>query len=172
MGYVHLYTGNGKGKTTAAFGLALRALGAGLSVYIGQFVKDMRYHETFLGELIGNERLIIEQLGRGCFIDAPPSELDILIAQSAIRHVVQLMTSGSYDVVILDELTIAEYYGLLSTESIINALKQRAKNTEVIITGRYASQALIDYADLVTEMREVKHYYTLYGTLSRPGIDY
>lgn len=172
MGFVQVYTGSGRGKTSAAFGLALRALGAGLSVYIGQFVKGMQYHETILADLFDQDHLLIEQLGRGCFIDKDPDEADVRAAESALRRARKLMEDGRYRLVILDELTIAHYYHLLTTEEIIDALDARADDVEIIITGRYAPQELLDYADLVTDMQEVKHYYTLYGTLSRPGFDH
>ena len=167
-GYIHVYTGNGKGKTTAAFGLAVRALCAGKSVYIGQFVKSMRYNETKIGQLF--DQVKIEQLGRGCFIGKDPEAIDIRMARDGLTRCAALLESGEYDVVILDELTIALYFGLLSCEDVIDALNNRAPQIEVVITGRYAPQCLIDKADLVTEMQEVKHYYTQ-GVLSRDGID-
>lgn len=171
-GYVQLYTGNGRGKTTAAFGLAMRALGAGLSVYIGQFVKDLQYHETRLQELFGPDRLLIQQLGSGCFINKDPDDADIQMAEQALCHAKKIMAGGVYDLVILDELTIACHYRLIDVESVLAALDQRATGVEVIITGRYAPRELIEYADLVTEMEEIKHYYSTHGTLSRPGFDY
>ena len=104
-GYIHVYTGNGKGKTTAAFGLAVRALCAGKSVYIGQFVKSMRYNETKIGQLF--DQVKIEQLGRGCFIGKDPEAIDIRMARDGLTRCATLLESGEYDVVILDELTIA-----------------------------------------------------------------
>ena len=104
-GYIHVYTGNGKGKTTAAFGLAVRALCAGKSVYIGQFVKSMRYNETKIGQLF--DQVKIEQLGRGCFIGKDPEAIDIRMARDGLTRCAALLESGEYDVVILDELTIA-----------------------------------------------------------------
>ena len=158
-GYIHVYTGNGKGKTTAAFGLAVRALCAGKSVYIGQFVKSMRYNETKIGQLF--DQVKIEQLGRGCFIGKDPEAIDIRMARDGLTRCATLLESGEYDVVILDELTI---------DAVLNALNRRHPAVEVVVTGRYAPQELIDAADLVTEMREIKHYYTQ-GVLSRDGID-
>ena len=144
-GYLQVYTGNGKGKTTAAFGLAVRALCAGKRVFIGQFVKSMKYTETRL---------------EACF----PGRL-------AVRQCAVILASGEWDLVILDELTIAVYFGLLSDKEILEVIGQRDTGTEVVITGRYASEALLALADLVTEMREVKHYYTR-GVLSRDGFDH
>lgn len=175
-GYIHIYTGNGKGKTTAAFGLAVRALCTGKNVYIGQFVKSMKYNETRIEELFGGNsphfgKVRIEQLGSGCFINTQPSESDKALAREGLRRCAQILASAEYDVVILDELTIALYFRLLTTDDVIEALRHRAARVEVVITGRYAPQELIDIADLVTDMREVKHYYTA-GVLSRNGIDH
>ncbi|MBE9488514.1 MAG: cob(I)yrinic acid a,c-diamide adenosyltransferase [Bacteroidetes bacterium] len=167
-GYIHVYTGNGKGKTTASFGLALRALCSGKSVYIGQFVKSMKYNETKITEKFNN--IQIEQLGIGCFINKPPTKEDAIIAKKGLEKCEKIMSSGEYDMVILDELTIAIYYSLINIEEVIEALSKRNSKCEVIITGRYAPQELIDYADLVTEMKEIKHYYKQ-GVLSRNGID-
>lgn len=166
--YIHLYTGDGKGKTTAAFGLAVRALCAGKSVYIGQFVKSMAYHETKIGGMF--DKIRIEQLGRGCFIRKEPEETDIRMAREGLDKCAAAMAGGSYDVVILDELTIALYYGLLTVQEVLEAVDSRHPSTEIVITGRYAPQELTDRADLVTEMREIKHYYRQ-GVRSRDGID-
>lgn len=167
--FIRLYTGNGQGKRTAAFGVAVRVLCAGGSVYIGQFVKDMAYSETALQQHF--DHLKIEQLGVGCFIDRNPCETDRHAAQQALRHCAQLMHSGQWDLVVLDELTIALHYQLLTVAQVLEALQQRSPHTEVIITGRYAPQALIDAAHLVTEMHEVKHYYATLGVTSREGFD-
>ena len=169
-GYVHVYTGNGKGKTTAAFGLALRALCAGKGVYVGQFVKSMKYNETKIERLFNGSdpafgRIRIEQLGRGCFIGKDPELADAEAARKGWTRCADLLRSGEYDVVILDELTIALHFGLLSTAVVLDVLRSRHPAVEVVITGRYAPQALIDAADLVTEMCDVKHYYTQ-GVLS------
>lgn len=168
-GYLRVYTGNGQGKTTAAFGVLVRALCAGKRGYVGQFIKDEAYNETFLTRHF--KHLCIEQLGKGCFIDRKPDNLDKAAAQAALRHVTELMASGQYDIVVLDELTIAIHYNLVSTQAVLDALEQRSLSTEVIITGRYAPPELIAAADLVTEMKEIKHYY-LQGVLSRDGFDH
>jgi cob(I)alamin adenosyltransferase len=168
-GYVHLYTGNGKGKTTAAFGLAVRAAMAGKKVYIGQFVKDMVYNETKIQETVPN--IEVEQLGEGCFIEKPPTESDRKAARLALVKCGELMRSGAYQMVILDEITIALYFKLLTVEEVVKVLKGRNPEVEIVLTGRYAPQELIDIADLVTEMKEIKHYYATEGVLSRDGID-
>lgn len=167
-GYIHIYTGNGKGKTTAAIGVAVRSLCYGNSVYIGQFVKDMAYNESKLALYF--DKLKMEQLGIGCFIERDPTEEDIKVAQKALIHCGEILKSGNYDLVILDEITIALYYKLINIEEVLSILKNKSIKTEVILTGRYAPKKLIDFADLVTSMEEIKHYYQK-GVLSREGID-
>lgn len=167
-GYIHIYTGDGKGKTTAAFGLAVRALCAGKSVYIGQFVKSMKYNETRIAEKF--DKVVIEQFGDGCMLTREATDDDVRMAHDGLARCKEVLLSGIYDVVILDELTIAVFLSLLQLEEVLNLLRNKRPETDVVITGRYASQELIDMADLVTDMREVKHYYTQ-GVLSRDGID-
>lgn len=175
-GYLHLYTGEGKGKTTAAFGLAVRALAAGRNVYVGQFVKSMKYNETKIGPLFDGVqhpdfgRLCIEQLGSGCWLDRKPDAHDIALAEAGLERCRRHLRSGEWQLVVLDELTIALSFGLLSVERVLEALRGRHPAVEAVVTGRYAPQELIEAADLVTEMREVKHYYRQ-GVLSRDGID-
>jgi len=168
-GYIHIYTGNGKGKTTAAFGLAVRALLSGKNVFIGQFVKDMKYNETKLEEHFDN--IVIKQLGNGCFINREAGSDDIIAATEGLKECRDILLSGKYDIVVLDEITIALYFKLFSVTDVIDILKNKFYGTEVVLTGRYAPKELIDIADLVTEMVEVKHYYTQ-GVLSRNGIDH
>lgn len=167
-GYCHVYTGDGKGKTTAAFGLAVRAACAGKSVYIGQFIKDMAYSETNIVKYLPN--IQVEQLGLGCFIDGPPKEADYEAAHKALEKCGQFLKDGTYDVVVLDEINIALYLKLLPVDLVLKALDERDSKVEVILTGRYAPEMLMQYADLVTEMKEIKHYYKQ-GVLSRKGID-
>lgn len=167
-GYIQVYTGNGKGKTTASFGLALRAAGAGKRVFIGQFVKGMHYSELDIIPKL--ETIEIRQYGRDCFIKKEPSESDIRCAKEGLSEMAEILKSGKYDVVIMDEANIALFYKLFSFEELKQAVCNRADGVEVIITGRYAPQELIDMADLVTEMREIKHYYTK-GVEARTGIE-
>lgn len=167
--FIHVYTGNGKGKTTAAFGVALRTLFNGGKVFVGQFVKSIKYSETQLEEKFPNIK--IEQFGDGCLIDRTPNEDDITLAKKGLLKMKKCLESGDYDLVIFDELTIALYFKLLNIDEVLKVLSHKHKNCEVIITGRYAPKELIDIADLVTEMNEVKHYYTQ-GVLSRKGIDF
>jgi len=170
MGYLQIYTGNGKGKSTAAFGLALRAAGAGMSVYIAQFVKGRNYSEiTAVRQHL--PQITIRQFGRGCFIVERPTDEDVAAAREGLAVVSEVLNSGAYDMVILDEATIAIYYDLFTVGELIEILKTRAAGCEVVITGRYAPEELIEVADLVTEMREVKHYYRQ-GIEAREGIEY
>lgn len=169
-GYIQVYTGNGKGKTTAAFGLALRAAGAGKKVYFAQFVKGKIYSEI---KAVRQHlpAVTIKQFGRGCLIVKEPASEDILAARAGLDEVAGIITSGKYDLVVLDEATIAIYYGLFSVNELTGVLQKKPEKTEIIITGRYAPDELINMADLVTEMREVKHYYTK-GVQARKGIEY
>lgn len=167
-GYIQVYTGNGKGKTTAALGLALRALCSGKKVYIGQFVKGMKYSEVKSEEYLPN--LKIEQLGRRCFIEKVPDKEDILAARSGLEKCRKILREGKYDVVILDEINIALYFKLFTIQEVIELLKEKHDKTEVILTGRYAPKEIIELADLVTEMKEIKHYYNK-GVMARKGIE-
>ncbi|GAB6888551.1 cob(I)yrinic acid a,c-diamide adenosyltransferase [Desulfothermus okinawensis JCM 13304] len=168
-GYVQVYTGNGKGKTTAAIGLAVRAAGANLKVFIGQFVKGMHYSE--LDSLKRFDDLItIKQFGRSCFIYNDPTEEDIRRAREGLAEAKEIINSGKYNVVILDEIHIALYYKLFSVDEVVDIIKNKPEDVELILTGRYAPQQIIDLADLVTEMREIKHYYEK-GVMARDGIE-
>lgn len=168
-GYIQVYTGGGKGKTTAALGLALRAAGAGLKVYIGQFIKTGKYNEIkALKKLKRNIK--VEQFGRGCFINKKPTILDITLAKRGINIVKDVISKGEYDVVILDEINIALYFKLIALKDIIEILKNKPKNMEIILTGRKAPKEILNLAGLVTEMREIKHYYKR-GVKARRGIE-
>ncbi len=169
-GKVHVYTGNGKGKTTAAMGIALRATGAGKKVFFAQFVKGMKYSEVSAIEKF-LPQINIKQFGLDCFIEKDPTEKDIQLAQDGLQEVAGILKSGEYEMVVLDEANIALYYHLFSLDELITALNNRDEDVEVIITGRYAPQELIEYADLVTEMKEVKHYYRE-GLMARKGVEF
>jgi cob(I)alamin adenosyltransferase len=169
-GYIHVYTGNGKGKTTAALGLALRASGAGKKIFFAQFIKGRIYSEiTAINKLIPN--ITLKQYGRKCFIVDSPDEKDILCAREGLSAIKEIIKSGDYDMVILDEATIAIYYNLFSVRELTDIIKEKDKKTELIVTGRYAPPELIGIADLVTEMKEIKHYYNK-GIKARKGIEY
>lgn len=171
QGYIQLYTGNGKGKTTAALGLALRAAGHGQKVYIGQFLKGQLY-----GELLAIRKYIplvtIEQFGRKGFIHVTenPDDEDIDRARKGLQRCLKAMLSRKFRIVILDEVNVALHFALLNEKDVLNFLNQKPADVEVVLTGRYAPPSLVKKADLVTEMKEKKHYYDK-GVRSRPGIE-
>ncbi len=167
-GYVQVYTGNGKGKTTASLGLLLRAVSAGKKVFIGQFTKGMKYSELNMLEKI--ELVTNRQYGKPGFIRNTPGKDDIRLAQEGLAEIKSILETGEYDLVILDEANIALYYKLFSFEELWDAVSHRKPHVEVVITGRYAPDELIKKADLVTEMKEIKHYYTQ-GVPARTGIE-
>ena len=169
-GYIHVYTGNGKGKTTAALGLALRATGAGKKVFFAQFVKGKAYAELkALREYIPG--IEVRQYGRDCFIHKVPGQEDIDAAVNGLKEVAGILAAGRYGVVVLDEACIALYYNLFTVDDLLSVLRNRHPGTEVILTGRNAPKKLLEEADLVTEMQEIKHYWTR-GVEARPGIEY
>ena len=168
-GYVHLYTGDGKGKTTAAFGLALRAAGAGMKVFIAQFLKGRVSSEVKALEKHSGE-ITLRQYGRDCLIKEKPAQEDSLLAGKGLKEAREAMLSGNYDLVILDEAALTTYFNLLSVEDLLNLIKEKPDSVELVITGRKADPQLIEAADLVTEMKEVKHYYQQ-GLLARTGIE-
>ncbi len=168
-GCVQVYTGDGKGKTTAALGLALRAAGAGLHVFIAQFIKGTRSSE--LDALQRYSDLIeIKQYGRGGFIRDEPEVEDIEAAKKGLDEARAALESGEYDVVILDEANVAVHVRLFGVEDLLALLDVRPEQVELVVTGRKAPAELIERADLVTEMREVKHYYAQ-GLAARRGIE-
>jgi cob(I)alamin adenosyltransferase len=154
-GLLRVYTGNGQGQTTTAMGMAVKALSEGKSVYVGQFIKNQPDEESWLGHQY--DSLHIEQLGFGGFEDRAPNEDDRAAALAGLDRCKMLMSSGMYDMIVMDELCVAIHYGLLTSEQVMEMLSQRPAHTEVIITGADAPQWLIDAADSVTEMHEIKH---------------
>jgi len=168
-GYVQLYTGDGKGKTTAALGLALRASGHGLHAYVGQFMKGQKYGE--LEALHDHPHITVEQYGDvRCIRREEVTPEHIARARWGLEQARQAMLSGRYDIVVLDEVNVAVWFGLLTVEEVLALLDQRPEQVEVVLTGRRAPPELIERADLVTEMREVKHYYRQ-GVQARKGIE-
>jgi len=170
-GYVQVYTGCGKGKTTAALGLALRAAGYGWRVYVGQFLKGQNY-----GELVSVGKLAplikIEQFGRKGFIHVTenPDDEDIDRAKKGLQKCLKTMLSRKYRIVVLDEVNVALHFRLLTEKEVHNFLAKRPEDVEVVLTGRYAPSSVIRAADLVTEMKEKKHYYSK-GVRARLGIE-
>lgn len=170
LGLVQIYTGDGKGKTTAAFGLAFRAAGRGLSVLILQFLKPSDgYGEQLACRNFRNIEL--HSLGLDHFVGRDPKESDIAAARDALRTASDMMLSGKYDVVILDEAVNAVRLNLITDAELISALKARPEHIEVVLTGRGITPALREYADLVTEMKLVKHPFDR-GIRARVGIEY
>lgn len=168
-GYIQVYTGNGKGKTTAALGLTLRAAGAGKRVFFAQFIKGRRYSEVKAIEQF-LPTVEIKQYGLDCFIAKKPTQADIDAAQKGLNEIKEIILSGKYDIIVLDEANIALFYGLFSVQELIDVITQKPTETEIIITGRYAPPELIEVADLVTEMKEIKHYFNK-GIEARIGIE-
>lgn len=157
-GYVQVYTGDGKGKTTAAIGLSIRAAGAGLKVYIAQFIKMGDYSEIKAFKRF-SDLITVEQFGLGRFIKGKPSEEDIEAARAGIEKVKSLMASGNYDIIILEEASVVAACGLISVNDILDMISSKPENMELVITGRGAAPEIIEKADLVTEMKEIKHYF-------------
>jgi cob(I)alamin adenosyltransferase len=170
-GLVQVYTGNGKGKTTAALGLALRATGRGLRVCMIQFIKGGGPY----GEQLAAERLApyltIIQTGRSDWIrKGKASPEDRELASNALLLANETLAGGSYDLVILDEINNAVNYGLVSVDDVLALIGRKPASVELILTGRNAHERIIEVADLVTEMREIKHYYNK-GIPARTGIE-
>lgn len=168
-GYVHNYTGDGKGKTTAALGLSIRAAGAGLKVYIAQFIKMGEYSEIKALKRFA-DLITVEQFGLGRFIKGKPAIEDIKAAQAGLEKVKAAMSSGEYRVVILEEANVAAGCGLFSVEDLLEIIAAKPEEIELVITGRGADPRVIEKSDLVTEMKEIKHYFSK-GVQARIGIE-
>lgn len=168
-GYVQVYTGNGKGKTTAALGLSLRAVCAGKRVYIGQFMKGQDYSELKAVAFLNNLQMV--QFGNLKFVKGEPTPEDFEGAKKGLAHMKEKLLSGDYDVVVFDEINTTLYFKLLEADEVLDILKQKPEHTEVILTGRYAPEEIIEFADLVTEMKEIKHYYNTQHVMARTGIE-
>jgi len=169
-GYIHVYTGNGKGKTTAALGLAVRAAGSGLHVYIIQFMKGRRYSELDALEKIKN--ITVFQSGRDEFVSKKhPEQIDIDLAEKGLNQARAILQKGDHDVVILDEINVALDFKLISLKDVLKLLEMKPTHVELVLTGRYAHQDIMKRADLVSEILEIKHPYQQ-GITSRKGIDW
>ncbi len=172
-GYIQVYTGGGKGKTTAALGLALRAVGAGLRVYFGQFLKARDCAEVVGLGLLG-ELVTLERFGSGRWVDrsdpqAYAEELELGIrGLNGIRAAIQ---SGDYQVVVLDEILGALHKGVVGLEDVVELLKNKPSGVELILTGRNVPEEIVALADLVSEINPVKHYYKS-GVPARKGIEF
>ncbi len=168
-GYIQVYTGNGKGKTTAALGLSLRAAGAGLRVFIAQFNKKGNYSEIKALKRFA-DLITVEQYGLGRFTDGKPLPEDIEAARKGLKRVKSILSEGKYHMVILEEANVATKFGLFSVQDLLGVMLAKPDNVELVITGRGAAARIIENADLVTEMKAVKHYYQK-GILARVGIE-
>ncbi|GAC1467090.1 MAG: cob(I)yrinic acid a,c-diamide adenosyltransferase [Desulfuromonadaceae bacterium] len=170
QGCVQVYTGNGKGKTTASLGLALRAVGRGLKVCVFQFIKGGgRYGEHLAAEKLA-PLLTIIQTGRPGWVNTEDITEDRQAAQDALVQAQELLTSGEYDLFVCDEINGAVGFGLIDVEQVLELINRKPEKTELVLTGRNAHQLVIEAADLVTEMREIKHYYKA-GVPARTGIE-
>ena len=170
-GYIQIYTGNGKGKTTAALGQALRAAGSGLKTFIVQFMKNSSCGEMRIFEQMRNW-VTLEHYGNDSFVfsNEAAGENDIYMAQQAFHSARKAISGGKYDIVILDEVCVAIFFELLKTQDVLSLLEEKPGRVELILTGRYCPPELIERADLVTEMQEIKHYYQK-GVAARKGIE-
>lgn len=169
-GTVQVYTGEGKGKTTAALGQALRAVGHGWKVIVIQFLKARQgVGETAAAKNIPN--LHILQFGSGHFVCNKPTQEDHALAQQAWQTARESTLSGKYDMVILDEINVAIHYKMIAVQEVLKLIKERPPHVEFILTGRYAHPKLLEVADLVSEIKAVKHPYTS-GVKAREGIEY
>jgi len=168
---IQIYTGNGKGKTTAAIGQAIRAAGSGLRTLIIMFMKDHPYGEIESLKYL-EQWITVEQYGNDQFVfqKQPPSDQDRASARKALDRAHQAMLSKEYDIVIMDEVCVCVYFKLLVVNDLLPLLDEKPDEVELILTGRYCPPEWIDRADLVTEMQEVKHYYQQ-GVLARKGFE-
>ncbi len=170
-GYIHIYTGNGKGKTTAALGLALRAAGCGLKTCIVQFMKGQHYSELEAVKMLRG-LVCIEQYGHPffCRITDPPDPEDVKRAGVALSRLHALMDSNEWNLLVADEIVTAMKFGFIAEQDVLALMKRKPEGMELVLTGRGATETLIREADLVTEMLEVKHYYQK-GVQARCGIE-
>ncbi len=171
-GRIQVYTGNGKGKTTAALGLAFRAAGRGFRTYIAQFLKGQRYGELEAARLIA-PYLTIEQFGREGFVhvtEGGPDDEDVRRAENGLAKAREAMLSGKYRIVILDEINVAVLLKVLTEDAVLDLIAARPDGVELVLTGRGAPAAVLEKADLITEMNEVRHYYAR-GVQARVGIE-
>mgnify|MGYP000966105090 CR=1 FL=1 len=169
-GCLQVYTGNGKGKTTAALGLALRAVGRGMKVCFFQFIKGGGPYGEQLAAAKLAPLMTVIQTGRPGWVNTKDITEDRRLAQEALRQARHILSSGQYDLVILDELNGSVGFGLVDIDQVMELIALRPDNTELVITGRNAHERLVEAADLVTEMREIKHYYKA-GVPAREGIE-
>ncbi len=171
VGTVQVYTGGGKGKTTAALGLALRALGHGRKVLFLQFMKgSRRYGEVRMARNLPG--LDVLQYGRTCFVcREKPDPKDVALAQRGLRKARQAVLGRQYDLIVLDEINVAMDYGLIDSKDVLALLDAKPEETEIVLTGRHAPPSIRRRADLVSEIREVKHPWRR-RLAARPGVEF
>ncbi|MFQ5956897.1 MAG: cob(I)yrinic acid a,c-diamide adenosyltransferase [Candidatus Brocadiales bacterium] len=169
IGTVQVYTGDGKGKTTAAVGQAIRALGHGHRVLVVQFLKGRQSGEVAVLEAM--ENVTVERYGSSRFVCGNPTPEDVELAKKGFGKAREAALSGQYDLVILDEINLLVDYKMLDVNQVVQLIKERPKGVELILTGRNAHPQVIEAADLVSEVRAVKHYYEK-GISARPGVEY
>ena len=172
LGQVHVYTGDAKGKTTACMGLALRAAGHGFRVYVGQFMKERATGEIVAARERLPDLIVTEQYGREGFVmlPGPPRDEDYTLALGGLARAGGMMRSGRFHMVILDEVLVAVSFGLIAPWVLVDFIRARPSNVELILSGRGAHPAILQEASLVTELRMVKHYFEK-GVPSRKGIE-
>lgn len=169
-GFVHIYTGNGKGKTTAAIGLGIRATGEGLKVYMIQFMKGRRYSEIDALENIKDFTVI--QFGRDEFVSKEnPEQIDIDFARKGFEHAKEIIKNGEHGLIILDEINVAVDFKLIPLKDVLKLMDEKPEKVELVLTGRYVHPDMVKQADLVSEILEIKHPYQN-GIQSRKGIDW
>jgi cob(I)alamin adenosyltransferase len=168
-GYVHVLTGNGKGKTTSAIGISVKAAGSGLKVFFSQFVKKGEYSEIKAFKRFPDQ-IKLEQFGLGRFTDSNPALDDINAANTGLERVKEVINKNEYDLVILDEANVAVKLGLMSVQKLVSLIINKPHKLNMVITGRYASPRIIELADIVTEMKVIKHYFKK-GVAARVGIE-
>lgn len=170
-GYIQVYTGNGKGKTTAAIGQSIRAIGNDLKVYFVQFMKDFAYSELNVLKNMAPD-LVLKRYGTDDFVfsKTKPSQELIHEMQSGLEEALHVMQQKEYHVIVLDEILVSIYFKLFTEHEVLNFLKKKPDKTELILTGRYCPDSILEIADLVTNMNEVKHYYQK-GVSARRGIE-
>ncbi len=168
-GNIQVYTGNGKGKTTAALGLAIQAVGDGLNVFIAQFNKRGDYSEIKALKRL-SDLITVEQYGLGRFVDKKPLPEDIEAARKGLKKVKNIISAGEHNLVVLDEANVAVKNGLFSAQDLLGVMLAKPDHVELVITGRGASPRIIENADRVIEMKAVKHYYKK-GIKARVGIE-